>query len=180
MKKIVTLCVFLLGALSAEAGNGFYVGAGVACQFVPNLGGTHFAVAPAVDLGFKSDYLMVGGMASFDGDIMLSVDVNSRLELVENVNMFLGGGYGTIYRKSEYVVNNEIYKSSGYVSWPHANIGMEFGFNDNVGLHLIGAFGYSRCPNYYDVHGYRYDYYHDNNNNWRIAAQVRASIVWTF
>lgn len=185
MKKYVLTLVAALFCAVASAGDGFYIGAGAAGQVVPAIDGTRFSVAPAVELGYKTTFIGVGVTGSMNGEAMISLDINSGFMVAEPVNIIFGCGYGAIYRKMNFFEDGHEYSTSGFINWPHANIGIEFGLTDNLGVRLIGALGYARCT--YEGNNQSYGYYDDyyyyaryNYDGWNFAAQIRASLVWNF
>ncbi len=184
MKKYI-IALMALVCTTASAGDGFYIGGGAAYQFVPLLDGTtNHSFAPAAEIGYNCGSFGIGAMGSFDGDIMLSVDVNSNFWMTDEFNVILGCGYGAIYRTTKCNVDDCDYKISGFIGWPHVNLGVEVAMTDNLSLRLIGAVGYCRNQHsdydhrYYDYDFATHTYY--SYDGWRFASQVRATIVWSF
>jgi len=186
-KKILALCLALLSVCTASAGDGFYIGGGAAYQFVPLLNGTtNHSFAPAAEIGYNYGNFGIGAMGSFDGDIMLSLDFNSTFMLSDEFGVVLGCGYGAIYRTTKCDVEGCDYKVSGFIGWPHVNLGVEIPVTDNLGFRLVGAVGY--CRNYHNDYdsGHRYYDYdfathtYYGYDGWRFASQVRAVVVWSF
>ena len=174
-----------LVCVSASADDGFYVGVGGAYQYVPVWEGTNHSIAPSAELGYNYGYLSFGVAASFYGNMMLSGDINTRFMLTDTFGLILGGGYGAVYRKMKCPEEGCDYESKGFTGWPHLNVGIEVGLTENLGLRVVGAIGYGRYQ--YDSynHDYRYDYhsydyYGYSADEWRVATQVRAALVWNF
>lgn len=184
MKKYIIALMALVSS-SVYAGDGFFIGAGAACQIVPAIDGTRYSAAPAIELGYNGSYFGISASGSVNGEAMVSLDINSRFPLAENADLLFGGGMGAAYRKMQFVEDGINYKTSGFINWPHANVGVEFTVADNFGIRLIGALGYARC-NYvddypaYDYYYYDHYYNHYEAGDWRFAAQIRAMVVWTF
>ncbi len=187
MKKYI-IALMALVCSSVYAGDGFYVGAGAAYQIVPLLDGTtNCSFAPAAEVGYNYGSFGIGITGSFNKDIMLSADVNSKFMLTEEFGVIFGCGYGAVHRTTECHVEGCDYKVSGFIGWPHVNVGVEVPFTDNLGLHLVGVIGYSRDK--YDDYGYSHNYgnydfathsYYRSYDGWCFTSQVRASLVWSF
>ena len=180
MKKYIIALMALVSS-SVYAGDGFFIGAGAACQIVPAVDGTRYSAAPAVELGYSGYYFDINASGSINGEAMVSLDINSRFPLAENADLLFGGGMGAAYREMQFIEDDVLYETSGFIGWPHANVGVEFAVSDNLGVRLVGALGYARCNYVNDNSSYDY-YYYDRYDvgDWRFAAQIRAMVVWTF
>lgn len=179
-KKVFTLLLVCVVALTATAGNGLYIGAGAAYQFVPTFQqGTSCNLAPAAEIGYNGDYFNLGCSGSFNKEnSMFSFDMNGRLMLNDYVGFLVGGGYGLVYNKTEFSTPDGDYETSGYMGWPHINLALEANVTNNLGFKLTAALGYGRYS--FDRYDY-YDYYdHYGYEGWHASSQIRAVLTWTF
>ena len=154
-----------------------FVGAGVAYQN-GKIAEDYSFEQPGGVIEFGAVYrgkLEVNADVSLAKNMMISLDINGRTYLSENFDLLYGVGYGGIFYDdmpvgvvAEKGKTREVTKS-GDVNWPHANVGVIYGINDNMDLRVVGVAGYSE--------GVRYV---GEGRNWHFVSQLRASVVWNF
>ena len=156
---------------------GLFIGAGLSYQSGKISNHSEFKQGGAIlDAGVVyKDNVEFNANLAVAHNPMLSFDVNGRTYLFPGWKLLYGAGYGIVFYDDERcgIVSEDgqvtELTESGSIYWPHANVGVIYGINDNMDLRIVGVIGYTEGIRYYG-----------EEKNWHFVSQIRASVVWNF